>query len=64
MMEVDNKTATFQQTAERDYQAGLADTDTSIEEVTIRTMVDGKITASDSFQTNMVAEVNNNDNES
>merc|ERR1712142_984362 len=64
VMEVDNKTATFQQTAERDYQAGLADTDTSIEEVTIRTMVDGKITASDCFPTNMVAEVNNNDNES
>jgi len=60
LMEVDSDTAPFTKTAERLYEARLANTGNRAVGVTIRTMVDGKVTASEYFKIHTTSEENNN----
>ena len=60
LVEVDSDTAPFTKTAERLYEARLANTGSSVAGVTIRTMVNGKVTAADYFPIHRISEENNN----
>ena len=60
LVEADKHTAPFTHTAERTFQARLENMDTATSGVTIQTMVNGKITASDYFLTKVITDEQEN----